>query len=202
MAFSTVMMVGSFTSNTAQEIVAPKVYAAPVVETLREKTQSIASKYEVPFDVMDKIITSETHWRPEAIGDKGCSVGLVQINLCVHKDITKEQALDPDFALNFLASEIKAGREWQWTICSCTATVRLLGAPVPFKDKLVPNEFYPRVGGVIIAKYGELRHLSYITKVTPEGIWVEEANFTRCERGIRLVKFDDSHTIGYWHAEE
>lgn len=171
----------------------------PPIPTIQEQVQEIAKEYEVPFEIMDKIIKSESSWRPSIIGDNGNSYGLVQIYLKHHPEITESQALDPLWSARWLASEIKAGREWQWTICSCTAEVRRLGASVPFKDKLLPNNEYPRVGGVIIFQEKTQRHLAYITSVGEDGIKIKEANYKRCERGERVIKFDDPKIIGFWH---
>lgn len=45
------------------------------------------------------------------------SHGLVQINLDVHKDISLEQAHDPDFAMWFLVSHLSKGKGWMWKNC-------------------------------------------------------------------------------------
>lgn len=49
------------------------------------------------------------------IGDREQSFGLVQIHLPAHPSITKEQAKDPEFALEFLAKNIAAGKSSMWT---------------------------------------------------------------------------------------
>lgn len=43
------------------------------------------------------------------------SWGYAQIHLPAHKNITKKQALDPAFAINWTAKEFAAGRASQWT---------------------------------------------------------------------------------------
>lgn len=182
----------------------PVQAAEPIpIPTLQEQAQTIALEHGVSFDIMDKIITDESKWEsnPPGYNDDGQSVGLVQIYLPSHPNITREQALDPTWALNWLADELKADRAYNWTICSCTAEVRRLGAHVPTKDELVSNTTYPRVGGVVIQKYGELRHLSFVTSVGEDGIHVKETNFKKCERGTRIIPFNDSHTIGYWKED-
>ena len=57
----------------------------------------------------------ESTWNPNAIGDGGKSYGLTQINLSAHPDITKEQALDPEFSLNFIVDQFLKGNEWKWS---------------------------------------------------------------------------------------
>jgi len=43
------------------------------------------------------------------------SYGLAQIHRPSHPNVTKEQAQDKDFALNFMASEFEKGNQWKWT---------------------------------------------------------------------------------------
>jgi hypothetical protein len=50
------------------------------------------------------------------------SYGLVQIHLPAHPSISKEQATDPEFAVDFLAKNIAAGRASMW---SCYKTVAM-----------------------------------------------------------------------------
>lgn len=64
---------------------------------------------------MTSVVGCESSFNPKAVGDNGTSFGLAQIHLPAHPHITKEQAFDPYFALNFMASEMKAGRSWKWT---------------------------------------------------------------------------------------
>ena len=48
-------------------------------------------------------------------GKREESYGLVQIHLPDHPEVTKEQAQDPDFALDFLAKNLKDGKGSLWT---------------------------------------------------------------------------------------
>lgn len=57
----------------------------------------------------------ESTWKAHAVGDRGNSYGLVQIHLPSHPDITKEQALDPEYALNYIVDAWLAGTQRQWT---------------------------------------------------------------------------------------
>lgn len=47
-------------------------------------------------------------------GTREPSYGIFQIHLPSHA-VTKTQALDPRFNIEWAAKEFKAGREWQWT---------------------------------------------------------------------------------------
>lgn len=54
---------------------------------------------------------------PSNIGPNGQedSWGVAQIYLPAHPEITKEQALDADFAIRWAAKEFASGRAKQWT---------------------------------------------------------------------------------------
>jgi hypothetical protein len=56
------------------------------------------------------------------VGDREQSYGLVQIHLPAHPTITKEQAIDPEFAVDFMAKNIKTNPN-MWT-CYKTIAMR------------------------------------------------------------------------------
>jgi hypothetical protein len=80
---------------------------------LRALVEDTASRYR-PSGVDDatwvKCVGGLAAWEsaldPAAVGVNGLDHGLVQINLGVH-DVTVEQAIDPEFALDFAASDLR-----------------------------------------------------------------------------------------------
>jgi len=64
---------------------------------------------------MYQTVKCESSFNPKAVGDHGTSIGLSQIHLPAHPDITKKEAENPDFALQFMASEFSKGRQWEWS---------------------------------------------------------------------------------------
>lgn len=93
-------------------------YAAPPhIEppTISELITRSALQYHVSEEKMRKIIQCESNFKPSAVGDGGHSFGLSQIYLPAHRDITKEQALNPTFAIDFLAKNISQGHARIWT---------------------------------------------------------------------------------------
>jgi soluble lytic murein transglycosylase-like protein len=72
-------------------------------------------RYGVNLSLMEAIIRCESSFNPNAVGDFGQSFGLVQIFLPAHPSITKDQALDPTFAVDFLARNLAAGKGSMWT---------------------------------------------------------------------------------------
>lgn len=59
----------------------------------------------------------ESQLNPNAIAstNKEYSVGISQINLKVHKDVTEAQAKDISFASNYMAKEFSKHHEKMWT---------------------------------------------------------------------------------------
>ena len=74
-----------------------------------------SNKYQVNEDEMLATAKCESELNPLAIGDKGQSIGIAQIHLPAHPEITKEQALNPIFSIDFMAKEFKKGNKWKWT---------------------------------------------------------------------------------------
>ncbi len=104
----------------------PVAYAAevPVVQESfipafadgREDTISYwASKFNISATEMSATIQCESKFHPDAVGDSGTSFGLVQIHLPAHPDVTKKQALDPDFSIRWMAREFSKGNQRIWT---------------------------------------------------------------------------------------
>lgn len=74
-----------------------------------------AKENNVSADVLTNVIRCESNFNPKAINNSPIeySVGLSQINLRAHTNITVEQAMDPDFAIRFMAERIdKSPHMW------------------------------------------------------------------------------------------
>lgn len=75
-----------------------------------------AHEYNVSEKIMNKVIACESTYNPQAIGDGGKSFGLSQIHLpSWGGKITKEQATNPYFAVEFLAEKLSKGQGRLWT---------------------------------------------------------------------------------------
>lgn len=87
----------------------------PVILTIPQLIHHYADKYGVSEIELTGTINCESGFDPNAIGDLGTSFGLSQIHLPAHPDITKAQALDPDFAIQFMAEQFSEGNAKIWT---------------------------------------------------------------------------------------
>jgi len=100
------------TQTLNQGVIAPGgQIAARAFQEVRGKTilqhvMETAKRYNVPAALLYGIIARESEFKTSAVGDNGNSFGLVQIYLPAHPDITKAQALDPLFAINWAARNL------------------------------------------------------------------------------------------------
>jgi len=67
------------------------------------------------FPSLEAIVKCESNFNSQAIGDHGNSVGLFQIHLPSHPNITRKQALDPYFSIAFAIEKYWKGELSIWT---------------------------------------------------------------------------------------
>lgn len=77
--------------------------------------EHFAAQYHVSAKKLLKTMNCESSLNIEAVGDHGHSFGLSQIYLPAHKNITQEQAKNPVFATEFMASNFAKGNAGMWT---------------------------------------------------------------------------------------
>lgn len=91
-------------------------------ERIQQEVRERSAEYGVSFDQMWGTIMCESHGsttvqsrhrRPD--GTREQSFGLVQIHLPAHPNVSKEEAIDPEFAVTFMAENFAAGRQRMWT---------------------------------------------------------------------------------------
>jgi len=116
-----------------QEALEEPVVLPLAPEDVRLMIRAYASKYDVSEALMLSTVSCETAGtfdptiRSRAIysysnpttgivaGTQEQSYGLAQIHLPANPDVTLEQAQDPDFALDFMASHLAKGEMWRWS---------------------------------------------------------------------------------------
>jgi hypothetical protein len=118
-AVLSLVVIASTPSTT--KYVAPEENLTPLPEVVTTTDipsliEFYAVKYGVSKDVMHTVVKCESGYKPNAVGDGGNSFGLSQIHLpSWGGQITKEQALDPNFALEFMAEKLSKGKGKLWT---------------------------------------------------------------------------------------
>ena len=114
------------------EEVGPKEVQIRVVinwtrERLEKEVDTKAKEYGVSAQLMKDIIACESNWDTDVQSHhtlsygREKSFGLVQIHLPSHPNVSYEEAIDPAFAIDFLASHIADGSAKMW---SCYKMVR------------------------------------------------------------------------------
>lgn len=84
-------------------------------EEVKSLVPVYAALYGASQAVLEAVISCESGYRWDESGDHGESWGAVQIHLPDHPDISKAQALDPEFAVGYLARNVAQGRGSMWT---------------------------------------------------------------------------------------
>lgn len=104
---------------------------APTKRELQALSDYYADKYGVERALLRSVIACESNWVPDVQsnhhyqfndalrgiqwGERERSFGLAQISAPHHPNVSYEQAIDPDFALDFAARHISEGRGYWWT---------------------------------------------------------------------------------------
>lgn len=174
----------------------PEEHSPPGVEAL---ISQIAEEYSIPSTTLYNLAYSESRLNPDPPGhnDGGTSAGVVQIQY-KQWGITKEQALDPEFALRFAAKKIAKGEEYYWTPCNCYSHVKTFIPNLPRTAELWPNS-EPQIGSVALFRYSNgVRHYAYVKSVGEGFVRVTEANKTPCSIGERTVSLSDPFLLGFF----
>ena len=90
-------------------------------ESTTSLIRDAATKYNVSYTKLFNTLKCESGMDSAAVGDGGHSYGIAQIYLPAHPSITKAQALDKAWAINWTAYEFSTGHIGMW---SCA---RILG---------------------------------------------------------------------------
>ena len=111
------ILVFTITKTSIAEAPAPPV---PITQpTVQELIGKYALQYNVSASRMLNTMKCESGLKSDAQGDMKngvyTSFGLSQIHLPAHPEVTKEQALNPDFAVEFMAKGFAQHKERMWT---------------------------------------------------------------------------------------
>ncbi len=87
----------------------------PAERTIPQMIEYSAAMYGVSTSTMTSVLRCESSLRPDAVGDSGESFGIAQIYRPAHPEISVDQALDPEFAIDYLAQQLYLGNGSMWT---------------------------------------------------------------------------------------
>lgn len=107
-------------------IAPPSAHASDLsVDDLKTIATAEAAAHNLDTTRFLKVIDCESHWDATTVGDGGRSFGLVQIFLPAHPEITKAQALDAYWALNWAAEQWALHHEAMWSCFKLTSNTVL-----------------------------------------------------------------------------
>ncbi len=89
------------------------------------------------------------------------------------------------------------------TYCSCVSYLREFIPSTPHVDAVWYTNFprvTPAVGEVVMFNYDGVYHVAYVSELQEDGFIIHEANFHKCEKDTRIIKWNDPHLIGFWAA--
>lgn len=113
------MLAFTIKTATANAVTIQQVPISPQVKTIEQLIDEKALQYNVSASRLTFFIKCESNFNPKALNPNGeFSVGLSQINLEAHTNITREQAEDPEFAINFMALNFSKGKYNMWYNCN------------------------------------------------------------------------------------
>lgn len=97
--------------------IAPEAPKLPPNEPFNAERAIAAAerKYGLEPNILARTLWCESSYRPDAIGDGGTSYGIAQIHLPAHPQVTPEEALDPEWAVEWAAQAFANGQARMWT---------------------------------------------------------------------------------------
>lgn len=82
-------------------------------------TEGLIARYASEFGVsetqMAQTIQCESQGFSGAIGDHGMSYGIAQIHLPAHPDISKEEALNKEWSIRWMAQQFSLNKQQMWS---------------------------------------------------------------------------------------
>lgn len=102
---------GQTTPALAQTL-PPVVYSTTTAEDI---ITSYAIHYGTLAQPVIDTLKCESNFNQNAVGDYGTSFGIAQIHLSAHPDITKAEALDPLWSINWTVKQFSEGHASLWS---------------------------------------------------------------------------------------
>ena len=67
------------------------------------------------YPVLEAVVKCESNYNPAAVGDHGKSIGIFQIHLPAHPDVSRAEAKDPWFSLAWAIDKYYKGEIGIWS---------------------------------------------------------------------------------------
>lgn len=102
-------------SQTLKIDITEALPVAPPQDSIPALISHYAAEYGISHTELYKTLWCESRFNPKAVGDGGNSHGIAQIYLKFHPDVSKAEAQDPHFAIEWTARKFKEGNARLWT---------------------------------------------------------------------------------------
>lgn len=99
-------------SKASADTITPLQYSTTTAPLIIE---AYAVRYGIPAAPIIKTLQCESQFDSQAIGDHGTSFGVAQIHLSDHPGVTKEEALNPYFAIDWTVRQFRDGNASWWS---------------------------------------------------------------------------------------
>ena len=86
-------------------------------DAIQQAVASAVAKYGADKAVAFAIVEAETGHYTKFIGDNGTSIGIAQIHLPAHPEVSRAQAENLYFSADFLAKNLAEGHCSMWSTC-------------------------------------------------------------------------------------
>jgi hypothetical protein len=187
------------------------------IETIEQRIDRVATAHSIATTTLYNLVMSESSLNPEIkdgdmdilcnsgpnLGKPVRSRGIAQISECYHPEISDDEAYSPEWSLNYVADKIAKGTIWrEHMVCNCYTYAKTKIKGLPAMKDIQPNTPYPIVGGLLIEYFNKVKHISVITKITKEGIYVSQTNKVPCKFTKELRPFNNPNREGYWRANQ
>lgn len=77
--------------------------------------EAYAAHYGIPSIPLVRTLICESNLQDDAVGDMGTSYGIAQIHLPAHPEVSKKQALDPLWSIDWAAHQFSLGHAKLWS---------------------------------------------------------------------------------------
>ena len=83
--------------------------------------------------------------------------------------------------------------------CNCYRYVKNRIDTLPAMALVLPNTT-AATGTVAIEWFDNVKHVSIVTAIDANGVYVAESNYHHCKVGTRYIPFDHYSLVGFWSA--
>lgn len=115
-----------------------------------------------------------------------------------------QASADISLPIEAVRAQIAPQQSFNGIECYCVTYARQFVPELPRgdADTILPNSTKPAAGSAVLFDYDGVRHVAAVLSVENGYIRIAEANFKKCQAGVRTISVNDIHILGYWSAPD